>query len=119
MADCDRLNQKKLRDRQRGGTLTAVTRLSIQYAQLILGFLQHLALLHRQMLTRPVDVKIEHRHCGYKRLRLAPLTAVGGVLQRQCNSMRIIPGKHAGFEIEGVAGFGDMVGPVLGIIFVH
>ena len=112
MADCDRLKQKKLRDRHRSSNLTAVTRLSIQCAQLILGFLQHLALLRGQMLTRPVDVKIEHRHRRHKRLCLTPLTAIGGMLQRQRYFVRIVPGKNTGLEIEDVAGFGDMVGPM-------
>lgn len=71
------------------------------------------------MLPCPVDVKIQHRHRRHKRLRLAPLTAVSGMLQRQRDSMWIVPGKHAGVEIKGVAGFGDMVKPVLGIIFEH
>ena len=82
MADCDRLKQKKLRDRHRSDNLTAVTRLSVEHAQLILGFFQHLALLRRQMLARPVDVKIQHRHRRHKRLRLTPLAAVRGMLQR-------------------------------------
>lgn len=64
------------------------------------------------MLTRPIDIKIQHRHRRHKRLRLATFTAVGGMLQRQRNFARIVPGKHAGFEIEGVAGFGDLAGPI-------
>ena len=112
MADCDRLKQKKLRDRHRSDNLTAVTRLSVEHAQLILGFFQHLALLRRQMLPHPVDVKIQHRHRRRKRPRLAPFAVIGGMLQRQGDFVRIIPGKNTRFEIQGVAGFGDVMGPI-------
>ncbi len=64
------------------------------------------------MFPRPVDVKIQHRHRRRKRLRLAPLAIIGRLFQRQRDSTRIIQRKNTGLKIQGVAGFGNLLGPI-------
>lgn len=75
----------------------------------MLSLLQNFPLLYGQMLSRPIDIEIKHRHRRCKRSDLTPLAIVGGIFQRQRNSTRIIPSEHAGLEIQRVTGFGDLL----------
>src|SRR5262245_48487813 len=47
---------------------------SIEFSQLPLGPLEHLALRRRQVAAAAVDLKVEHRHRGAERRALASFT---------------------------------------------
>ena len=69
--------------------------------------------------ARSVDVEVEHGHGGPKSGALASITGFGRALEREGNPFWIIPGEDARLEIEGVAGFGDLLGPAFDRVLGH
>src|SRR5574341_2195151 len=84
-----------------------------QDAQLVLSSLQTSTLVLRELSAGAIDVEGEHRHGGTERRRLPPAAALGGAFQGTRNLARVIQGKHAWFEIQGIAGLGDALRPLL------
>src|SRR5574341_1876443 len=78
-----------------------------QDAQLVLSSLQTSTLVLRELSAGAIDVEGEHRHGGTERRRLPPAAALGGAFEGTRNLARVIQGKHAWFEIQGLAGLGD------------
>src|SRR5262249_26959151 len=66
-----------------------------------------------QILSRPIAIEIEHRHCGLVGRALAARAPLGGALQRGGNFFWICALEHAALEIEGVALVGDRSRPFL------
>lgn len=92
---------------------------AIQLAKLFLGFFEDFALFEGKFFACPVDVEVEHGHCGPKRRTLAPVAGIRRPFERACNLPRIIPRKHALFNIQRVTGFGNLLRPKFGLVFDH
>lgn len=104
---------------QSPGSADRATGPAVKFTQLFLGSLEDLPLLFGKLPARSVDVEVEHGHGGPKSGALASITVFGGALEREGNPFGIIPGEDAWLEIEGVAGFGDLLGPAFGRVLGH
>jgi hypothetical protein len=82
--------------------------LAEEITQILFGFFQPLALSRRKPGSRPVDIEIQHRHCGAERVGLAATTEFSGSLKGLGDSSRVVEREHVGFQIERVAALGCM-----------
>src|SRR5215469_12995508 len=88
--------------------------LRIQLAQLPFGPLQNPQPLARKVLSRAIDIEVEHRHRGLEGPSLALRAAFGRALQRRGDPGRAGLGKDSRIEIERMAVLCDILRPTLG-----
>src|SRR5215831_11141820 len=81
--------------------------------QLALGALEHPLLRGAQALAGAVDVEIEHRHGGLVGRGLPPLAPEGRAPERGGHGSRATQLEDARLEVQGVAGFRDVLRPPL------
>jgi hypothetical protein len=86
-----------------------------QDSKFVLGGLEAGTLNRRQLPAGPVDVEGEHRHRGTERIDLPTLALLGGALERARYPARIREGEHPWLEVQGIAGVGDALRPLLAL----
>lgn len=93
----------------------STARSPVQLPQFFLGFLENFPLPGGKLLSRAVDVEVEHGHGRAKSRALTVTAHVGGALEREGNPPRVIPGEYALIQIERIAGLGDLLRPPFGV----
>lgn len=85
---------------------------AVSAPQFIFRVFQNFLPVVRQILTRAIDIKGQHRHGGLKRPGLSPAASVGRALQRCRDLLRIILFKHMRLKLESAAVARDVLGPL-------
>src|SRR5215469_4447943 len=89
-------------------------------AQLGLGGFQYAFLRCRKVLAGAIDVKVQHRHRRLERAGFAAVAVLSRALQRSGDPLGTARLENVLFEIERVAGFGDLGGPfAVGLLPCH
>ncbi len=92
---------------------------SEEVSQFILGSFKSSSLPGRKLPASPIDVKRKHRHRRTKWIALAAPAALGRALERIGDLPRVVEREYTRLEIQGVAGFGYVLGPSFALGVVH
>jgi hypothetical protein len=62
----------------------------------------------QQILTRAVDMKIQHRLCRLERARFSRAAAQRRRFERGGNALRVLPTEYSRFQVERIARLGEL-----------